>query len=376
MAVRNLFLANSLLAVLECAAAARRQGGRAQLVLVEDFGLAERVEKLLRRWRDNPFEQVVRVPGRHEGHRRGSHSRGGILSYLRRVLARRESRRQALETLRALDARFEPELVWTCDDTRLEMQYALHLASERTGTRAGRWLDNGLHSYLRHSHRRSLGQRIDELARRAGYGRWAKRVKRAGTSPWIAEAWLAFPEEAIDQSPERRRQALPQAWFAGRDFLRLAVLSAREFGVGRQQLRGCSAVLVLPHSKHLRRRLELLLRLRRLLEALEACGRRVALKYHPRETEPDPGNLAAEAQALQLPKAIPLELLLPLLPRGALLVGDAGSALLAARWARPDLAVREFGRGRGDRAGRARTLLERHGIEALDETAPAAGATG
>ena len=375
MGERNLFMANTPLVVLEAAAAARRQGARAQLVLLEDFDLAPRLAALLRRWRDNPFEQVVHLPGRHEEHRRGPGAQRGLAAFARRIAVKREIRRETLAMLRDIDARFEPDAVWVGNDKKVETQYALHLASTRAGARAGRYLDDGLHSYLGRFRERPLVRRVDELVKRVGYGRWAKRVPQIGTSPWIAESWVAFPSETVDQDPARPRHALPREWFTGRDFLRLSALAAREFKVERRALRACSAVLVLPHSNLLRGNGELRLRLRRMMEAAEACGRRVALKYHPREREADPGNLLAGHQALQLPKALPMELLLPLLPPGTLLAGEASTALLAARWLRPDLAVRDLNTGRGSYAERARALLARHGIEALDETALDAVAT-
>ena len=337
MGERNLFMANTPLVVLEAAVVARRQGGRAQLVLLEDFDLADRLVRLLKRWRDNPFEAVLRLPGRHEEHRRGPGAQRGIAALARRVAVKRAIRRETLAMLRELDARFEPDAVWVGNDKKVETQYALHLASQRLGGRAGRYLDDGLHSYLGRFRERPLVRRVDELVKRLGYGRWARRVPQIGTSPWISDSWVAFPAEILDQSPERTRHALPREWFTGRDLLRLSALAARDFQLDRAALRGCSAVLVLPHSNLLRGNQGLLLRLRRLLEAAAACGRGVALKYHPREREADPAGL------------------------------------LAARWLRPDLAVREFGSAAGAHAGRLRALCARQGIEPLDETALVGG---
>jgi hypothetical protein len=373
MDARNLFMANTPLVVLEAAAAARREGSRAQLVLLEDFDLAERLERLLRRWRDNPFEEIVRLPGRHEEHRRGPGTQRGVGAFARRIAVKRELRRETLAVLDALDARFQPQAVWVGNDKKVETQYALHLASKRTGTRAGRYLDDGLHSYLGRFRERPLVRRIDELVKRVGYGRWATRVPQIGTSPWIAEGWVAFPAETVDQGAERIRHELPREWFTGRDFRRLCVLAAREFGVDREALRACSVVVLLPHSKLLRGNEALLLLLRRLLAAAEACGRGAALKYHPREREADPFGLLEGSTVLVLPKLLPMELMVPLLPAGGLLVGEGTTAILAAHWLRPDLSVRDLGTGRGDYAERARALFARHGIELLDETALAAG---
>jgi hypothetical protein len=378
MGERNLFMANTPLVVLEAAAAARHAGTRAQLVLLEDFDLAAQLAAMLRRWRDNPFEAIVRLPGRHEEHRRGPGGQRGLSAFARRIAVKRDIRRETLAMLRELDARFEPDAVWVGNDKKVETQYALHLASTRAGVRAGRYLDDGLHSYLGRFRERPLVRRMDELVKRVGYGRWARRVPQIGTSPWIAEGWVAFPADTVDQDAARTRHALPRSWFTDRSFLRLSALAAREFQVDRRGLRGCSAVLVLPHSNLLRGNAELLLRLRRMMEAAQACGRRVALKYHPREREADPAGLLApaQAQALVLPKAVPMELLLPLLPTGTLLAGEASTALLTARWLRPDLSVRDLGTGRGDYAERSRAFLRRHGIEALDETALDAIAPG
>jgi hypothetical protein len=369
MGARNLFMANTPLVVLEGAAAARRQGTRAQLVLLEDFELADRLARLLKRWRDNPFEAIVRLPGRHEEHRRGPGAQRGLKALARRIAVKREIRRETLAVLRELDARFQPDAVWVGNDKKVETQYALHLASQRSGTRAGRYLDDGLHSYLGRFRERPLTRGVDEMLKRLSYGRWARRVPQIGTSPWIAEGWFAFPGEALDQDPARLRHVLPREWFTGRDFRRLAVLAAREFALDRDALAGCSAVLVLPHSNLLRGNAALVRRLHRLIEAAEACGRRVALKYHPREREADPAGLMAEGAVMALPKLLPMELLLPLLPRSALLAGEASTALLTARWLRPDLVVCDLASARGDYADRARALFARHGIGPLDETA-------
>lgn len=373
MGERNLFMANTPLVVLEAAAAARQTGARAQLVLLEDFDLAPRLANLLRRWRDNPFEAIVRLPGRHEEHRRGPGAQRGLSAFVRRLAAKRDIRRETLALLRDIDARFEPDAVWVGNDKKVETQYALHLASQRSGDRAGRYLDDGLHSYLGRFRERPLVRRVDEIVKRISYGRWARRVPQIGTSPWIAESWLAFPDEAVDQDPRRQRHALPRDWFTGRDFLRLSALAAREFAVDCEALRACSAVVVLPHSNLLRGNDELRRTLQRLMAAAAACGRGVALKYHPREREADPAGVLEGSEALVLPKLLPMELLLPLLAPAALLAGEASTALLAARWLRPDLAVRDLGTGRGDYAERARALFARHDIGPLDETALAAG---
>lgn len=377
MSRRHLFMANTPSIVLEAAGLARRQGGRAQLVLSADFDLAPRLARLLERWRDNPFEAIHLLPGRQTEHERGArHDRRGLGGLLHRVRVKRDLRRQTLAMLAALDADFRPDTVWIGNDRKVETQYALHLASARAGTRAGNYMDDGLHTYLGRARVRPWARRKDWLVKRLTYGSWWFNTSQSGTTPWIATQWLAFPGEGVDRDPARARETLRPEWFQDRAFLRLAALASREFAVDRPGLRGCEAVLVLPHSNQLRANPALVDALRDLVARVAARGARVAVKYHPREREPDPAGLLVGGRALALPGTVPMELLLPLLPAGATLAGEASTALLAAHWLRPDLRVLDLGVGRGEFLARSRSLLHAHGVPSLGGDPAALAALG
>jgi hypothetical protein len=348
-------------------------------VLSADFDLAPKLASLLERWRDNPFEAIRLLPGRQTEHERGArHDRRGVSGLLHRVRVKRALRRETLATLARIDADFRPDAVWVGNDRKVETQYALHLASARTGTRAGHYLDDGLHTYLGRARVRPWARRKDWLVKRLTYGAWWHNTSQSGTTPWIGTQWLAFPGEGRDQDPARSREPLRPEWFANRPFLRLAALAARDFGVDRAGLRECAAVLVLPHSHTLHANPALVEALRGVVAGAAARGRRAAVKHHPREREPDPVGLLACAGSLALPGTIPMELLLPFLAPGATLAGEASTALLAARWLRPDLRVVDLGLGRGDYLARSRALLRAHGVPSLggDPAALAALAAG
>lgn len=363
MSGRGLYLASTPLIALAAAGAALEQGARAQLVLIEDFDLAGRLAGLLQRWRDCPFEAIHRLPGRYTEHQRGAgDDRHGAGDFLHRVAVKRDLRRQTLATLQRIDQDFAPDSVWVGNDRKVETQYALHLASQRQSERPGRYLDDGLYTYLGDVRQRPLIRRIDWLVKRLGYGRWWHRADQSGTSPWIAESWLAFPAEALDQDPVRQRRQLPPSWFQGRAFLRLSALAAREFAVDRQALRQCAVVLVLPHSNQLRANPALAAALAELVRDCGERQQRVAVKYHPREVDADPAGLLANGNAVSLPSLLPMELLLPLMAPRALLAGEGSTALLAALWLRPDLRVIDLGISRGGYAARAREFFARHGI--------------
>ncbi|MCK9368352.1 MAG: hypothetical protein M0P72_14555 [Metallibacterium scheffleri] len=364
MTDRHLFLASTPLIALEAAGAALEQGGRAQLVLLEDFDLASRLAGLLRRWPDRPFEMIHELPGRYTEHQlRAGANRSGLRRALHRVLVKRAIRAQTLSCLEAIEAEFAPGSVWVGNDRKVEAQYALHLAARRLHQRPGRYLDDGLYTYLGRLRQRPLVRRVDWLVKGLSYGRWGQPVAQLGTSRWIDQAWLAFPDQAVDQDPARQRRTLPREWFTSRAFRRLSALAAREFAVDRAVLRQCAVVLVLPHSNLIKADPATSAALVRFIAEAGQGNVRVALKYHPREVDADPaGLLAACGNATALPRLLPMELLLPLLPRGALLAGESSTALLAARWLRPDLQVFDLGVSRSGYARRARAFFQQHGI--------------
>jgi len=351
---------------LEAAAIALARPGQHRLVLIEDFDQAGRLSDLLSRWRDCPFEALERLPGRYTEHVRGGgdHPRGPARAW-RRVRVKRDLRQQTLARIAALDADFAPDQVWVGNDRKVETQFALHLASRRKGGPAGRYLDDGLYTYLGDVRTRPWVRRVDWLVKQFSYGRWWHNAAQAGTSPWISEAWLAFPERARDQSPLRQRHRLEPGLFTTPAFARLGVLAAREFGVDRQQLCAANLVLVLPHSNQFALNPGLAEGLNDLVDEVARRGLHVAIKYHPREREPDPGGLRREGTSIELPALLPMELLLTLLRPGTTLVGEGSTALLAAHWLRPDLRVRDLGLSRGGYAVRARALFASLGLHAL-----------
>jgi hypothetical protein len=370
MDTRALHFASTPMIALEAAAMALSRPGRHRLVLIEDFDQAPRLAALLAAWRDRPFEAIERLPGRYTEHSRGGgdHPRGLARAW-RRVRIKRDLRRQTLASLAALDAEFLPDEVWVGNDRKVETQFSLHLASQRKGQPVGHYLDDGLYTYLGDVRTRPWVRRVDWLVKQLSYGRWWHNAAQAGTSPWIRESWLAFPELARDQSPLRQRHRLSPELFTTPAFLRLGVLAAREFGVDRQRLSSASLVLVLPHSNQFALNPGLAAGLSALVDQMAARGLRVAIKYHPREREADPGGLRREGMTIDLPALLPMELLLTFLAPGATLVGEGSTALLAAHWLRPDLRVIDLGLSRGGYAVRARELFASLGLQV-----PAGGA--
>ena len=360
MAERTLLIATTPLTALVGAALARAQGGGWRLVLIEDFDEADAWVALLRDWRGSPFATVECLPGRATEARALAAAGGrGLGGRWRREQVKRAQRRAVFARLAAIDADWRPRVVAVGNDRRPETQFALALAARRGDPRPGIYLDDGLFSYVGDVHARPLARALlDAPLKRLAWGSWWQSVDQAGTSRWIARAHLALPQRALDRDPARERLALPRAAFGDRAMARLALAAWRRFAGSRAPR--LDAIVALPHSDLLRREPAALAAIDAAIRRLAADGRQVAVKHHPREREADPLGFAARGARL-LPAAIAFELLLPMLQRGGVVAGSASTALLAARWLRPDLAVVDLGGG-GDFVRRAGAFLAGEGI--------------
>jgi len=355
----DLYLASTPLTALLAAGIARAESPGSGLVLIEDYDDAARWKALLSNWRDTPFARVELVPGRASEARaaRASDLRG-LKQRFERERVKRSLRAQAFARVRALDLTLLPERVLVGNDRRPETQYALHLAAGRRA-RPGVYLDDGLFTYLGDAHQRPWARRVDQFLKRRLYGPWWESLAQVGTSRFIDEARLAYPPLAVDVEPSRARRPLDPMMFAQRALARLARDAWHEFAPECGRLR-YDALVLLPHTRLFRNATAPGDRLRALLLRLGA-QRDVAVKYHPREVEPDPLSLDG-AGARLLPHGLPAELAFTRLRRGSVVLGEASTALLAARWLRPDLRVMDLGIAQAPFARLAQGFLAARGV--------------
>lgn len=355
----DLYLASTPLTALIAAGLARAESPGSGLVLIEDYDDAPRWRSLFAAWRDTPFARVELVPGRaSEARAERAAGLSGIERRLARERVKRALRAESFARLRALDLALRPERVFVGNDRRPETQFALHLAAGRRA-KPGVYLDDGLFTYLGDAHERPWARRLDQFLKRRLYGAWWQSLGQVGTSRFIREARLAYPALAVDADPDRERRGLERDAFATRALARLARDAWRAFAPELGRFRA-DALVLLPHTRLFRAGGAPGERLRALLERL-AGERCVAVKYHPREAEPDPLGLG-NAGARLLPRGLPAELSFTRLRRGGVVLGEASTALLAARWLRPDLEVRDLAFAEAPFARLAQGFLAARGV--------------
>lgn len=159
------------------------------------------------------------------------------------------------------------------------------------------------------------------------YGRWRTLVREHGTSPWIDEVRVSFPEHARLELRDKPISALPRrelSSLAGYSWFRRYV---SETGVG-DELTDLDGVVFITHSEYVDGVEEYVETMRRNIERLVERGHRIGVKYHPRETTEFLD--VDQDDVIVLPHGVPAEVLFLASPDMQFVLGDDSTALLSA----------------------------------------------
>lgn len=335
---RRLFLAQTIRHLFLHAGVAARLGDENHLLIVEHFspGLVEKYTRALENWPDNPFAQVALADMTEPRF-------APTLPRLRRYRAKRRwLRAHRRKTRELIDQAIEqgPLAGVFAGYESYESQYAMQAAKRRSPACVGAYVEDGTAAYARsfRKHRSPWSERIKGELRRVRYGLWWEEAEVSGTSRWIDECHLIFPDLALAELRSKRLCQLDATIHRTRSFRGFAEGVAAEFELDTDRLRGAGFLIAVSRSTLLDYLPGYEETVRRLLRRLLDAGERVAVKYHPREPRPNYLGLTDGGGLHLVTPEIPFELLVLLLDDDrATVLGDVSTALLSARWLRPEM---------------------------------------
>ncbi|HCG78135.1 MAG TPA: hypothetical protein DE015_02850 [Oceanospirillales bacterium] len=279
-------------------------GDTCELWLIDQPSECSIFVKSVLAWRDSPFREI----------RIASNQAKGV-----------KQKKQRKRILRKLSQQAEISGVtdlYTGNDRRIEFQWLMaHLPS----TVKGHYIDDGTYSYIGRKTGWFSDGIIDNLLKKLTYGFWWKQPETVGSSDWIQIAHLAFPEHAVPQLQEKVCYQIPDH-LSNHAFVSLG----DDYSDTLSEATKLDALIILPHESVRSAKIE-----QRLLEEgsnYEYCG----IKRHPRSESNLPENAT---HTKEISARVPFELLLSGLKPECCVIGDVSSALLTARWLRPQLQV-------------------------------------
>lgn len=254
---------------------------------------------------------------------------------------------------------FDIQAVAAGSDRRVEFQYA---RSRRESEAAGIYLDDGLYTYMGRPWR-PVKDRLDGLLKKLVYGSWWTTPRTLGSSHWIDEAWVFMPDEVHPLLREKKLRQIPADWFNNPLLRHFGEAVLQRLAAPVEKISSASQLLLLTHPNNADKIPGYQTRIMRLLEATD--GEATVAKYHPRVGNGDPFGVLEKGVSALVPAQAAFEFLLPLLPVGSRVVGDVSTALLTARWLRPDLDIVAMLGSLSELERRVLPIMKRAGIRIM-----------
>jgi len=320
----HLFLASTPLNVLTAAMVAFElpNGDSAELGLIDQTSTTSVFREALAQWDSSPFKRIQVLSEKAEGK------------------GKRQQRLTSFKLIEKTLTEVCPNWIYTGNDRRIEFQFAMAHSPASKGV----YLDDGTYSYIGRQTHWLKDQILDHWVKKLAYGRWWKQPPAIGASAWVHHSILAFPELALPILKRKPCQSLPKN-LQRPEFTELSELCLNQHSLA---LDNVSGLLLLSHSSAMSANQE------QLGQWLEQCGEDIGYKHHPRTELELQSEDAANSiwhlplRARAIPAAIPMEILLPLLPQHCKIAGDISTALLTAKWLRPELDVTAIVRSDAD----------------------------
>jgi hypothetical protein len=300
---------------------------------------------VLKGWKDQPFAGieyfVTNLPGN---------------------AARIRARKEAFDKIDGLVADIRPRELLVGNDRRIEFVYAINHACRRSGLPVrGSLIDDGVYSYIDQRSKWFQDTGPERLMKKLVYGSWYERTPSIGGSPFIDRAFVAFPEFVNSYLRRLKVEGIDMELYRSPEIRTYSEMLLESANIDRQELPGYDLVLTLPHESLFNRFPNFQKSMRILVDSVRNGGKRVGIKYHPRQKADDPLQLVSGDDQL-IPRTVAFEILLPLLGK-PLILGDVSTVLLTARWLRPDLPVVALQNERDPRQRKMARILTHLGVK-------------
>jgi hypothetical protein len=249
-------------------------------------------------------------------------------------------RRQNRTLLDARLAEAVPDAVFVGVDNFYESQYLLHRSRQLNPGRRGIYVEDGVSVYDYSYRKTFVRTHPKEWLRAVRYFPWWRPSPLPGASSWLTEGHVAFPDLVLEPFRRKRLHALPRRRYLSAEFRDLASRIAESFGVDRSRLSDADVLIAVTHTKWGSLLPGYRETMRGICRSLLDAGKRVAIKPHPRDPNQDALGLDEHPNLYRVPGQAMFEALTVLTDNPDLVVvGDASTSLVAAKWLRPGAEV-------------------------------------
>lgn len=292
------------------------------LIIVSDFEHSDKYRDVLESWDKNPFSEIIILKGNWTINKYMSalNIYFGFGIYLVNVV----NNKIILYNYFTKHARDSSLKTYLFNDSNVQSQYLAKLTSDKKGKVC--YVEDGSAAYNNQLSVTSKG--IIKIIYKLFFGFWYNELEVFGTSKYIDEIIVSYPQAIRPELSAKKNQKLPdQMYDVLSNYFSHSLIT--QFGY---EIPEFDCVIVLPHSEILRFSNVNMISIYKNTTSFLAARYKVGIKYHPREIN-NYLDFENEPNVSIIPKSLPLEVIWMHL-RGKkvkVIIGDTSTSLITAK---------------------------------------------
>lgn len=292
------------------------------LIIMSDFENSNKYRDVLESWEKNPFSEIIILKGNWAVNKYV----GTLNVYIRFSISMFNvlNNKVILYNYFAKHVKDSSPKTYLFNDSNVQSQYLAKLTSDKKGKVY--YVEDGSAAYNGHLSVTSNG--IIKIIYKLFFGLWYHELEIFGTSKYVNEIIVSYPQAIRPELREKKSQKLPDQIY---DFLSnfLSHFLITNFGYEVPEF---DCVIVLPHSEILRFSNVNITSIFQNITSFLAMRYKVGIKYHPREIN-NYLNFENEPNISIIPKLFPLEVIWMHLRRNKIkvIIGDTSTSLISAK---------------------------------------------
>ncbi len=301
--------------LISCGLACYSRDNINYLVIIRDFPNADIYYESILKWKNNPFTDIILIPGMY------NLKNNNVISVTRICYKNINIIKSFFDKYISADS-----CVFLFNDRRPEGQAIAHIISKKNGLVI--YIEDGLEVY--NDHKAKKTNTISKFFFKIIYGGWYNPVQILGTSKFIREMMVFRPEFIRPELKNNDIIRIPDDVFNNIDENFTSLISKGYVNNLDDLIFDC--FLIIDHSDSFKyQSLENVKELySQLIYFLHKTFKNIGAKYHPREQKNDFLNLGSNEKINLLPNSLSMEILLILFAKKPpkLIIGSFSTAIL------------------------------------------------
>lgn len=299
-----------------------------EIIIRESFSDVDKVINGLKNWKENPFDEILRIKGTFSVEE--IHEKSFLNIFRKNSTINLE--KSSINDIKKAYKGVSFDKLFTCNDGKPQSQYLQYRCKKNNGINI--YVEDGSEVY--NDSFRSLYPFHESILYKVYFGRWYERIRILGDYKHTDEIRALRPGLVREELKNKKVTSIGSENFTNLKETGLIESILSEFDI-ELSLDKKPIILFLPHSSYIKKR-DLLSLYKKIVKTLIENDKKIILKYHPRERhhylEEKDNNV------LIFPQSLPAEIIvLQMIENPPVIIGDVSTCLLTSKFFKEDIQV-------------------------------------